>query len=83
MSWGGPIEAIFDGVQRPLDVVWKKAGDYITKVEAVAWTGSEWEFVPRVANRRYGAGRGYTGDGAGDDPVEHRIMVPPQLLPAK
>ena len=33
----GLIEAIFDGVQRPLDVIWQKAGDYITRgVEAVA-----------------------------------------------
>jgi len=37
----GLIEAIFDGVQRPLDVIWKKVGDYITRgVEAVAWIGS-------------------------------------------
>ena len=28
---GPGLVAIFDGVQRPLDVVWKKVGDYITR----------------------------------------------------
>ena len=74
----GLIESIFDGIQRPLDVLREKAGDRITRgVSAPSLNRDKlWDFVPRAA----------VGDSveAGDiigvvqetPVVEHRVMVP-------
>jgi V/A-type H+-transporting ATPase subunit A len=77
----GLIEAIYDGIQRPLDVIREQVGDYITRgvdVPALSRT-RKWHFVPTVKD----------GDevGAGDiigtvDEtilVVHKIMVPPGM----
>ena len=74
----GLIESIFDGIQRPLNVLREKAGDRITRgVSAPSLNRDKlWDFVPRAA----------VGDSveAGDiigvvqetPVVEHRVMVP-------
>lgn len=81
----GLIEAIFDGVQRPLDVIWKKVGDYITRgVEAAALDRErKWTFVPRVkAGDQVQAGD-ILGTVQETSLVEHRIMVPPDFPSGK
>ncbi|NLC11114.1 MAG: V-type ATP synthase subunit A, partial [Firmicutes bacterium] len=81
----GLIEAIFDGVQRPLDVIWKKVGDYITRgVEAVALDRErKWEFVPRVKKGDLVQAGDILGTVQETELVEHRIMVPPHIASGK
>jgi len=75
----GLIESIYDGVQRPLDVIREEAGDLITRgidIPGLSRT-RKWEFKPAIKK----------GDsvGAGDVLgtveetilVKHKIMVPP------
>lgn len=47
----GLIEAIFDGIQRPLDAIYDRAGDRITRGITVSALNRErkWQFIPRVA----------------------------------
>jgi len=77
----GLLESIFDGIQRPLDVIEKKVGSFITRgVEAPALNREKkWKFVPRVKP----GDRVVEGDVIGTVQetviVEHRIMVPPGL----
>lgn len=81
----GLIESIFDGVQRPLDVVWKKAGDYITRgVEAVALDRErKWSFLPRVKVGDQLQAGDILGTVQETSLVEHRIMVPPHIPSGK
>ncbi len=79
----GLIEAIFDGVQRPLDVIRRQVGDYITRgieVEPLD-RGRRWHFMPKVME----GDRVNPGDIIGTVQettlIEHRIMVPPSCLP--
>ena len=77
----GLLESIYDGIQRPLDVVRMRAGDFIARGVNVPGLDREkrWAFQPVAA----------VGDevGAGDvlgtvqetPVVEHKIMVPPDL----
>ncbi len=74
----GLIEAIFDGIQRPLNLIREQAGDRITRGIRVPALDreKEWDFEPRIA-----AGDRVTrGDVLGvvqESPVvEHRIMAP-------
>ncbi len=75
----GLIESIYDGVQRPLDVLQARSGDFIARgVEAPGLPrDKEWAFTPTVSvNDEVGE-----GDIIGTVPetpiVEHKIMVPP------
>jgi len=74
----GLIESIYDGIQRPLDILMEKTGEYITR--GVSAPGidrnKKWHFVPSV---KAGDSVGY-GDTIGTvqetNPVIHKIMVP-------
>lgn len=74
----GLIESIFDGIQRPLDVVRSAAGDHITRgidVERLNKT-RKWNFVPTVKKGDsvvFGDILGYVKE---TSIVEHKIMVP-------
>lgn len=75
----GLIESIYDGIQRPLDVIWKKVGDRITRGVEVTSLDRErkWDFVPvaKVGDMVE------TGDILGTVQettlVVHKVMVPP------
>ncbi len=75
----GLIEAIYDGIQRPLDVMVKKAGDRITRgIETVALNRvKKWQFKPAL---QVGA-KVQPGDIIGTVQetvvVTHKIMIPP------
>ncbi|MBM3313240.1 V-type ATP synthase subunit A, partial [candidate division WOR-3 bacterium] len=75
----GLIESIYDGIQRPLNIVQQQVGDFITRGVEVSPLdrGREWEFVPC---RRVGE-RVEPGDVIGEVQetvlVKHRLMVPP------
>jgi V/A-type H+-transporting ATPase subunit A len=75
----GLIQSIYDGVQRPLDVLREKYGEYITRgVEAPALDRQKkWEFVP-VAKAGDEVGAGDVLGTVEESPlVVHKVMVPP------
>ncbi len=77
----GLVESIYDGVQRPLDVVKKKAGDFISRgIEAPGLDRERrWRFEPmRAAGADVGPGD-IIGEVQETVLVRHRIMVPPGL----
>jgi len=74
----GLIESIYDGIQRPLDILMEKTGEYITK--GVSAPGidrnKKWHFVPSAKagdTVRYGDTIGTVQE---TNPVAHKIMVP-------
>jgi len=77
----GLMGAIYDGIQRPLDLIRAQVGDFIVRgVEEPALDREKtWEFIPRT---EAGAPVG-PGDVLGviqeTEAVEHRILVPPDI----
>ncbi len=77
----GLIEAIYDGIQRPLDLMVEKAGDRITRgIETVALNrAKKWQFKPAL---QIGA-KVQPGDIIGTVQetvvVTHKIMIPPGI----
>ncbi|MBM3331877.1 V-type ATP synthase subunit A [candidate division WOR-3 bacterium] len=77
----GLIESIYDGIQRPLNVIQKQAGDFISRgVEASPLDRQKrWSFTPL---RRTGD-RVEPGDIVGEVQetvlVRHRVMMPPGM----
>ncbi|MCL6614948.1 MAG: V-type ATP synthase subunit A, partial [Firmicutes bacterium] len=75
----GLIESIYDGIQRPLDVIRAKVGDRVVRgVEAPSLSREKrWPFVPVArAGQRVGPGD-VLGTVRETVLVEQRIMVPP------
>ena len=77
----GLIESIFDGIQRPLTAIYKKAGDRITRgVEVQSLDHSrKWNFEARAKKGDVVKGGDIIGVVQETSVVEHRIMVPPNL----
>ncbi|MGI6182998.1 MAG: V-type ATP synthase subunit A [Candidatus Fimadaptatus sp.] len=77
----GLIESIFDGIQRPLTAIYKKAGDRITRgVEVQSLDHSrKWNFEARAKKGDLVKGGDIIGVVQETSVVEHRIMVPPNL----
>jgi V/A-type H+/Na+-transporting ATPase subunit A len=75
----GLIEAIFDGVQRPLDKIREQVGDYITRGVEVDPISRErkWDFVPSVKEGDFVQAGDIIGTVQETTLVEHRIMLPP------
>ncbi|MDF2591071.1 MAG: atpA2 [Clostridia bacterium] len=74
----GLIESIFDGIQRPLDVIRSAAGDHITRgidVEKLNKT-RKWNFVPTVKKGDKVTFGDIIGTVKETSIVEHKIMVP-------
>ena len=77
----GLMGAIYDGIQRPLDLIRAQVGDYIVRgVEEPALDREKtWEFMPRTeAGARVGPGD-VLGVIQETEAVEHRILVPPDI----
>jgi V/A-type H+/Na+-transporting ATPase subunit A len=77
----GLMKSIFDGIQRPLDLVMKESGDYITRGVEVPSIDrvKKWTFVPKVkAGDKVIAGD-ILGTVRESILIEHRIMVPSEL----
>ncbi len=75
----GMIESFYDGVQRPLDGIKKKVGDYITRGVEVSALNRErkWDFVPRVKEGDEIEAGDIIGTVQESTLIEHRIMAPP------
>lgn len=74
----GLLMSIYDGVQRPLEVIREKVGDFITRgIEAPGLDrNKKWKFTPKISK----GDRVVTGDIIGsvrETPIiEHKIMIP-------
>ncbi|HNA28929.1 MAG TPA: V-type ATP synthase subunit A, partial [Thiobacillaceae bacterium] len=79
----GLLNAIFDGVQRPLNAVWEKSGDRIARGVAVPSLPRDqrWHFVPHPERRADTpvAGGDVLGTVQETESIQHRILVPPLL----
>jgi len=77
----GIIGNIYDGIQRPLDLVKGKSGDFIRRgieAEGIDRT-KEWEFQPRVKIGDEVEGGDILGQVKETELVTHYIMVPPAM----
>lgn len=74
----GLIESIYDGIQRPLDIIYERAGDYITRGITVPPIDRErkWAFKPHKKEGDRVEGGDIIGSVQETVVVEHRIMVP-------
>jgi V/A-type H+-transporting ATPase subunit A len=77
----GLIESIYDGIQRPLDLIRERVGDYITRgVDVPALDkDKKWHFVPRAAKDDEVVEGDILGTVQETILVEHRVMVPPGM----
>lgn len=77
----GLIEAIYDGIQRPLDVLVERVGDRITRGIDVFSLNRErkWEFIPLLqSGTKVGAGD-IIGTVQETVVVTHKVMIPPGI----
>lgn len=77
----GLIESIYDGIQRPLDVIFEQKGDFITRGIQVPALNRQrkWDFFPiAIKGQEVNEGDflGYVNE---TSLVKHYIMVPPGL----
>jgi V/A-type H+-transporting ATPase subunit A len=77
----GLIGSIFDGIQRPLDVIRAMAGDYIARGLDVPGLDREkkWHFVPLVKEGDAVVAGDVLGVVRETPLVEHRVLVPPSI----
>ncbi len=74
----GLIGSIFDGIQRPLDIIKAKEGNFIKKGESAAALDmkKKWHFVPIAKNGSRVEECSIIGEVKETDLVTHKIMVP-------
>ncbi len=77
----GLTESIYDGIQRPLDVIRDKVGDVITRGVSVPGLrrDAKWAFVPSCGRGDSLEGGDILGTVQETSLVEHRILLPPGM----
>jgi len=77
----GLVGSIFDGIERPLEVLAARSGDFIERgVSAPALDPDRrWSFAPTLAVREHVSGGQILGTVPETTLVEHRIMAPPDV----
>ncbi len=77
----GLVEAIYDGIQRPLSDIAAKTGSFITRgIEIPALPrDKKWNFVPQAKKGQKVTAGDILGTVAETALIEHRIMVPPGI----
>ncbi len=81
----GMIGTIYDGLQRPLDVIAKKAGSFITRgvtANSIPFD-REWEFVPSLKKGDDVEGGTILGTVKETPLIEHRVLAPPETPKSK
>lgn len=75
----GMLESVYDGVQRPLDVLERMTGAFLARGVTAPGLDREkrWEFVATVSAGDRVAGGDIIGTTQENVVIEHRIMVPP------
>ena len=77
----GMIGTIYDGLQRPLDVIAKKAGAFITRgvtADSIPFD-KKWDYTPLVKVGDAVEGGSIIGKVQETPLIEHRILAPPTL----
>ena len=77
----GLISSIYDGIQRPLDELYKIQGNYIMRGSTVPGLrrDTKWHFKPTVDNGTEVTGGDIVGEVKESSLVNHKIMVPQGL----
>ncbi|PKQ37700.1 MAG: V-type ATP synthase subunit A [Actinobacteria bacterium HGW-Actinobacteria-1] len=77
----GMLESVYDGVQRPLDVLERMAGAFLARGVTAPGLDREklWEFTPTVSAGQRVTGGDIIGTVQENVVIEHRIMVPPSV----
>ncbi|HEY6283797.1 MAG TPA: V-type ATP synthase subunit A [Nitrososphaerales archaeon] len=81
----GMIGTIYDGLQRPLDLIAKNAGSFITRgvtADSIPFD-KEWEFVPSLKKGDEIEGGSILGTVKETPLIDHRILAPPLTPKAK
>ena len=81
----GCIGQIYDGLQRPLNVIAEKAGAFITRgvvANSISFD-KEWDFVPGVKKGDEIEGGSILGSVQETPLIEHRILAPPTTPKSK
>lgn len=81
----GMIGTIYDGLQRPLDVIAKKAGPFITRgvtADSIPFD-RKWEFVPSIRKGDNIEGGSVIGSVQETPLIQHKILTPPYLPASK
>jgi V/A-type H+-transporting ATPase subunit A len=74
----GLIESIYDGIQRPLDQLYKAQGDYILRGSQLPGLdrGKKWHFKPVIENGAEVSGGDIIGQVQETELLLHKIMIP-------
>jgi len=74
----GLISSIYDGIQRPLDIIRSREGDFVTRGIELPPLDREkkWEFTPLVSKGQEVTEGDFIGEIEETPLVKHRIMVP-------
>ena len=77
----GLLTAIFDGIQRPLDMIKQQKGDFIARgVEVPSLPrDKKWHFVPTVKKGDEVAGGDVLGEVQENEWFVHKVLVPPKV----
>jgi len=77
----GLLTSIYDGIQRPLNLIRDVAGDYITRGIEVPPLDKEkkWKFEPKVQNGDEVSEGDILGEVPETELVTHKVMVPPGI----
>ena len=77
----GLLRSIYDGIQRPLNVIYGLSGDYIARGVEVPGLDRKikWEMTPKVAVGDSLVSGDIFGTVQETEIIEHRLMVPPGL----
>jgi len=77
----GLIGQIFDGTQRPLEVIREHAGDFITRGIEVPSLNREkkWDFEPKMQKGQKVQGGDVLGQVQESTTISHKVMVPPNV----
>jgi V/A-type H+/Na+-transporting ATPase subunit A len=81
----GMIGTIYDGLQRPLDVIAKKAGAFITRgitANSIPFD-KDWDFVPAVKKGDEIEGGSILGSVRETPLIDHKILAPPTTPKSK
>jgi V/A-type H+-transporting ATPase subunit A len=77
----GLIGHIFDGIQRPLSVMYRESGAFIRRGKGAAALNREkvWTFKPKIESGKNISPGQSIGEVKETDRIVHRIMIPPDL----
>jgi V/A-type H+-transporting ATPase subunit A len=77
----GMVSSIYDGIQRPLDVIQNKEGDFVTRGIDIPSLdrNKKWNFEPLVSKGQKAEAGDFLGEVEETPLIKHRIMVPPDI----